>query len=196
MKVVGLTGGIGSGKTTVGNIFKELKIPVYDSDSRAKALYTESTQLRLEVEKLFGPDIYIENSIDRKKLAEIVFTDKSKLNQLNVLVHPVLQNDFEQWMRVQNAEYIIKEAAILIESGGYKSCDQIIVVTANEKNQISRVMKRDSVSSDLVKQRLNNQLSDIERLKYADFKIENDGSKSLIIQVLDIHQELLKLFQE
>ena len=192
MIVVGLTGGIGSGKTTVGKIFNSLDIPVYDSDSRAKALYVENEALRVQVEQIFGSDIYTKEGIDRKKLAQIVFNDKSKLDQLNGIVHPALKEDFEQWKRGQNSAYVIKEAAILIESGSYKSCDFITVVTANEANRVSRVMKRDQVSADLVKERLNNQLSDEERLKYADFEIKNNGTESLILQTLKIHKEILQ----
>lgn len=190
MKIVGLTGGIGSGKTTVGNIFKRLKIPVYDSDSRAKALYAESTELRKQVEEEFGADIYTGDQINRGKLAAIVFQDKSKLEVLNGLVHPVLNLDFEHWANAQEAPYVIREAAILLESGGYKACDAIIVVTANESIRIARVQARDEATAEQVKARIQNQWSDQKRLEYADYEIRNNGEESLIDQVMQIHEEL------
>lgn len=190
MKVVGLTGGIGSGKTTVGNIFKRLGIPVYDSDSRAKALYIENVDLRKCVEEEFGADIYSRNQIDRAKLAAIVFQDKSKLEVLNGLVHPVLNFDFEHWANSQEAPYVIREAAILLESGGYKVCDAIVVVTADESIRIARVQARDGATTEQVKARIQNQWSDQKRLEYADYEIRNNGEESLIDQVMQIHEEL------
>ena len=190
MKVVGLTGGIGSGKTTVGNIFKRLGIPVYDSDSRAKALYTENPDLRKSVEEAFGRDIYSGDQINRARLAAIVFQDKSKLQTLNALVHPILNEDFEKWANAQNAPYVIREAAILLESGGFKTCDAIIVVTAKESVRISRVMSRDQATESQVLDRIRNQWSDAKRLKYADYEIENGGSESLIHQVMRVHEDL------
>lgn len=190
MKVVGLTGGIGSGKTTVGNIFKRLGIPVYDSDSRAKALYTENADLRKRVEEEFGADIYYKDQIDRAKLAAIVFQDKSKLEVLNGLVHPVLNFDFEHWANSQEASYVIREAAILLESGGYKVCDAIVVVTADESIRIARVRVRDGATPEQVKARIQNQWSDQKRLEYADYEIRNNGEESLIDQVMQIHEEL------
>ena len=190
MLVVGLTGGIGSGKSTVARIFNKLGIPIYDSDTRAKALYTESVELRGLMIDNFGTDVYQGSEINRKELAAIVFQDKSKLALLNSLVHPVLQNDFENWMRQQTGKYVIREAAILIESGAYKTCDKTILVTASEQVRISRVMKRDDTSRDQVLQRIKNQLSDIEKKKYTDFEIQNNGTESLIEQVLKIDQLL------
>lgn len=190
MKVVGLTGGIGSGKTTVGNIFKRLGIPIYDSDSRAKALYTENADLRKRVEEEFGADIYSRDQIDRAKLAAIVFQDKSKLEVLNGLVHPVLNFDFEHWANSQEAPYVIREAAILLESGGYKVCDAIVVVTADESIRIARVQARDEATAKQVKARIQNQWPDQKRLEYADYEIRNNGEESLIDQVMQIHEEL------
>jgi dephospho-CoA kinase len=191
MKVVGLTGGIGSGKTTVAKLFAKLEIPVYDSDSRAKALYTESSALRTLMINHFGPEIYQGKSINRIKLAQIVFSDKSELANLNAFVHPLLQADFDQWKDKQKASYVIREAAILIESGAFKGCDKVVVVSALEDIRIKRVMARDGVSFEQVKSRISNQLSDQERLAFSDFEINNSGSVSLIEQVVLIH-DLLK----
>lgn len=190
MKVVGLTGGIGSGKSTVARIFNKLGIPIYDSDQRAKDLYSESLELKSAMILQFGANIYVKNEIDRKKLAQIVFNDKLQLELLNNLVHPLLQQDFEHWKTEQNSTYVIREAAILIESGAYKNCDKVIVVTANEKIRIERVMERDSVMEVDVKHRISNQLNDGVRLEYADFEISNDGSSSLIEQVIVIDRLL------
>ena len=190
MVVVGLTGGIGSGKSTVAEIFSKLGISVYNSDIRAKALYTESKALREKMILNFGSGIYLGTEINRKKLASIVFADKSKLTLLNSLVHPLLQLDFEQWKAEQSSDYVIREAAILIESGAYKTCDKVIVVTANKELRIKRVTLRDSASNTEVEQRVNNQLSDEERLKYADFEILNNGTESLIDQVIEVNRKM------
>lgn len=190
MKVIGLTGGIGSGKSTVARIFSKLGIPIYDSDQRAKDLYSESLELKSAMILQFGANIYVNNEIDRKKLAQIVFSDKLQLELLNNLVHPLLQQDFEHWKTAQKSTYVIREAAILIESGAYKNCDKVIVVTADEKTRIERVMKRDSVMEVDVKHRISNQLNDGVRLEYADFEISNDGSSSLIEQVIVIDRLL------
>ena len=190
MVVVGLTGGIGSGKSTVAKIFSKLGISVYNSDIRAKALYSESKELREKMILNFGSDIYLGAEINRKKLASIVFADKSKLALLNSLVHPLLQLDFEQWKAEQSSDYVIREAAILIESGAYKTCDKVIIVTANKELRIKRVTLRDNASNTEVEQRVNNQLSDEERLKYADFEILNNGTESLIEQVIEVNRKM------
>jgi dephospho-CoA kinase len=190
MLVVGLTGGIGSGKSTVARIFDRLGISIYDSDSRAKALYSESQELRGLMISNFGLDIYTHSGINREKLAAIVFQDENKLALLNSLVHPLLQKDFESWMCLQSSPYVIREAAILIESGAYKSCDKTIVVTASKEVRIRRVVNRDGVTESQVQQRMKNQLSDSERMQYADFEIQNNGKESLIEQVLMIDKKL------
>jgi len=193
--IVGLTGGIGSGKTTVASLFHELGIPVYDSDQRAKDLYTESKVLKAKMQNHFGKDIYTNTGINRSKLAQIVFKDKLQLEVLNGFVHPLLQKDFEYWNEKQLAPYVIREAAILIESGAYKVCDKIIVVTASETLRTQRVMARDNTTEEQVKQRIANQLTDEERLNYSDFEIKNNGTESLIKQVFELDQTLRKYTQ-
>ena len=190
MKVVGLTGGIGSGKSTVANIFKKLGIAIYDSDQQAKNLYSKSVELRTKMISNFGEDIYTGNQINRKKLADIVFNDSEKLALLNGIVHPLLKLDFDDWREDQTGEYVIREAAILIESGAYKTCDFVVVVTANKELRVSRVRLRDGASQNEVEQRVSNQISDNERLSYADFVIRNNGTESLIEQVLKIDAQL------
>lgn len=190
MKIVGLTGGIGSGKSTVANIFKKLGIAIYDSDQQAKNLYSKSVELRTKMISNFGEDIYTGNQINRKKLADIVFNDSEKLALLNGIVHPLLKLDFDDWREDQTGEYVIREAAILIESGAYKTCDFVVVVTANKELRVSRVRLRDGASQNEVEQRVSNQISDNERLSYADFVIRNNGTESLIEQVLKIDAQL------
>lgn len=192
MKVVGLTGGIGSGKSTVAKLFTTLGIPVYDSDTRAKQLYSESKVLKEQMQAHFGTDIYVGNQVNKIKLANIVFQDKSELAFLNQIVHPVLANDFELWKASKKTAYVVKEAAILIESGSYKNCDSIILVTAPVEVRISRVMNRDKVEKQQVEDRIKNQISDKEKEAYANFIIQNDGETSLIQQVLAFHSSFTR----
>ena len=188
--IVGLTGGIGAGKSTVAEIFKKLGIPVYNSDQRAKDLYAESKVLKSKMQHHFGTDIYIGNEINRAKLAEIVFKDTGQLQVLNGFVHPLLQKDFEYWNEKQTALYVVREAAILIESGAHKSCKFVIVVTADEALRIERVMSRDNVSKEQVNQRITNQISEKERLGFADFVIVNNSEDLLIKQVSEVDKKL------
>ena len=190
MKVVGLTGGIGSGKSLVASIFRKMNIPVYDSDQRAKDLYVESEGLKSKMVLEFGPEVYTNNGINREYLAAIVFTNKAQLAKLNAIVHPVLQLDFDKWKALQKTPYVIREAAILIESRAHTSCDKIIVVTADEDTRIQRVIQRDSAKVLDVKKRIENQITDTERISYADFVIDNNGHKSIIEQVMKIHDNL------
>ena len=193
MKIIGLTGGIGSGKTTVAKIFKSLGIPVYNSDERAKFLMNHSTELITNIKKELGEASYKNERINREYIASVIFNDKTKLQTINSLVHPVVAKDFEQWTNQQTtAPYVIKEAAILIESGSYKYVDKIIVVTAPIEVRVKRVLQRDNTTKEEVQARLNNQISEKERQSYADYIVKNDGEHSLIKQVLTIHQSILE----
>lgn len=191
MKIVGLTGGIGAGKSTISLVFKILGVPVYDSDKRAKELYTESPELQEKMKAHFGNEVYILDQINRPFLANIVFNNSSELNILNQLVHPVLQKDFEDWMALQNSRYVIKEAAILIESGGYQICDEVINVIAPIDIRVIRVMSRDSSSEKQVLSRIKSQISEEERMSFSSFVVHNDGAHSVIEQVLAIHRNLV-----
>jgi len=194
MKIVGLTGGIGSGKSTVANIFKELGVPVFNSDDEAKKLYYSSLKLKEQVIDLFGAEAYLKDELNKKYLAEKVFGDKSLLQKLNGLVHPLVKEAFLQWCnQFREHHYVLKEAAIIFESGSYKSCDAVISVEAPVELRISRVMKRDFSSKEQVQQRIEKQFSEAERRALADYIIENNGTKSLIHQVLEIHQKLILL---
>jgi dephospho-CoA kinase len=193
MKIVGLTGGIGSGKTTVSKIFETLHIPVFYADDEAKKLY-QSDEVLNNISEIVEENIKdAEGKLNRKKLASILFTDPEKLKKINAYIHPMVKIVFEDWISNFSSEsmYVIREAAILIESGSYKDCDAIILVTAPEDLRIERVMNRDSVKKEDVIERIKNQMSEEEKEKYADFIINNDGENPLIQQVLKIHHQLI-----
>jgi dephospho-CoA kinase len=194
---VGITGGIGSGKTTVCNIFETFGIPVYNADDRAKKLMTSNKILKSQISDLLGSDAYFKNGrLNRKHIGNIVFKDKNKLAALNALVHPAVAKDGQAWFeqkKIEGHPYAIKEAALLIESKSYKELDKLIVVTAPLELRIERVMKRDKVPREGVEARIKNQMDEQERLKYADFIIENNDEQSLIGQVNNIHRMLIDL---
>lgn len=193
MKIVGLTGGIGSGKTAVSKCFEKIGIPVFYADTVAKDLYN-SPEVAEHIKKILEVDtIHNEKGdLDRALIASIIFKDQKKLDQVNNLLHPLVKDEFFTWMQKQNAPYCIREAAILIESGSYKDCDSIIVVIADIDVRIKRVMARDGVEEKQVHDRIMKQLSDEERSKYADYTIDNNGSvEDLQIKVNEIHQKLL-----
>ena len=190
MKIVGITGGIGSGKTTVCKVFEQLGIPVYNADNSAKRLLDTDSILMNNVCLLFGNNIYVQGKLDRTELASIVFSDTEKLRQLNELVHPTVATDFKQWTDRQNGDIVIKEAAILFETGGYKALDTTILIHAPENIRIERVMKRDGVSSKEVKARMNNQWPEQRKMELADHIIENHNGNLIIPQVLRILETL------
>lgn len=188
--LVGLTGGIGSGKTTVAKVFTAMRVPVFNSDDVAKEIVNTDKKVVKAIKDLFG-DVYSNNKLDAKKVAAIVFNDKEALNKLNKIVHPKVAEQFNKWIKEnQSASILIKEAAILIESGAYQQMDKIILVTAPNEIKIERVKKRDGISETKVKERMSKQLSDAEKLSYADFKIDNGGGKLVIPQVLKIMEEI------
>ena len=192
MLKIGITGGIGSGKTTVCKMFEVLGIPVYYADARAKALMTEDPILVAQIKDLLGKKVYQKDgSLDRKRIAKIVFNDKEKLTQLNSLVHPAVAIDGENWHKSQtDVSYTLKEAALLVESGSYKSMDYLISVWAPKELRIERVQIRDNTSREEVEARIDKQVPEIEKLKAADLVIINDENSSLIEQVMKIHKLL------
>ncbi len=187
---VGLTGNIGSGKSTVARIFEILGVPVYHSDIKAKGFLSDSEvkeKLRIE----FGQAVFTEADIDRKKLANIVFNDKEAIGFLNSLIHPLVRKDFEDWCSINNNEpYVIQEAAILFESGFYKLFDKTIVVSCPEEIAVKRVMKRDQVNERAVRERMKNQWDQEKKKNLSDFIIYNDNGQLVIPQVMHIHKEL------
>ena len=193
MLKVGVTGGIGSGKSTVSRFFSALGVPVCDSDQRAKSLMQYDDSIRSKIKIEFGDNAYHKNELNRSYLAEIVFKNESKLKQLNAIVHPVVKTDFINWLsQNSNAKLIIKEAAIMIESGAYKDLDKLIVVNASRNQKIKWIKQRDHLSLDDIENRIQNQLSDEIRNQYADFIIENNsGIMELKQQVLSIYNKLI-----
>lgn len=192
MKVVGLTGGIGSGKTTVAGFFRELGIPVYIADEAGKRLMNTSSEIKQAITELFGEESYNGNSPNRKFIASRVFNDKAQLEKLNKIIHPAVEADFKDWLSAQLADYVIYEAAILFETGSYKKCDLNILVTAPQTLRIDRLQKRDNSSREEIKQRMDNQWSDAEKSELADFIIKNEELQQTRLQVEHIHGEILK----
>ena len=195
MITVGLTGGIGSGKTTICKIFETLGIPIYYSDIRAKELMVENEALITKIKEAFGEAAYLENgSLNRAHIAQIAFSDKSKLAELNSIVHPAVFQDGNDWVKMQkNVPYTLKEAALTFEGGGHKFLDKVITVFAPKEIRIDRVIARDNTSREAVEARINKQMPDEEKVKLADFVIYNDGEQGLIEQVLAIHKKLIQL---
>lgn len=192
MLKVGITGGIGSGKTTVCKIFEQLGIPIYYADDRAKLLMTEDPELVSQIKLLFGESAYSKGKLNRPFIANIVFNDPEKLSQLNALVHPAVAKDGERWHLAQkNAPYTLKEAALLYEAGSYRQLDRMICVVAPEDLRIKRVMQRDQVDQAAVEARMNKQWPQSQKARLSDFLVYNDGSEFLIQQVLRIHHKLL-----
>ena len=189
---VGITGGIGSGKTTVAKVFSTLGIAVYNADERARSITATDPEVREKIVTLFGAEVFnVKNALNRAKLAEVVFSDAEALEKLNAIVHPRVRIDFGKWIAEQTSEYIIKEAAILIENGTHKELDALILVTADKEERIERVMKRDGVNRELVVQRMNNQMDDKDKQEFATYTIDNDDNQLVIQQVLEIHEDLI-----
>lgn len=191
---VGLTGSIGSGKSLISSVFSKLGVPVFDSDSSAKELYKSDFILKGLIQDAFGKKSYLDSGdLNKKYIAKIIFNDKEKLNLINKIVHPRVKLDFEKWLTENNnAKYVIKEAAILIESGAYQHMDKIIVVSAPLELRIERVIQRDNLNEPEIRKRINNQLSEDDLLKFADFVISNNGKDAVLPQILKIHKQLIK----
>jgi dephospho-CoA kinase len=188
-KIIGLTGGIGSGKTTIANYFMAVDIPVYIADDEARKIM-QSEEIIEEIKKTFGSEIFENDILNREKLAQIVFGDAEKLKLLNAIIHPAVKKHFHNWiLDHKNSPYIIYEAAILFESGSYKDCDKIITVTAPMESRIQRVIQRDNSSRDQVLKRINAQWNDDQRIAKSDFVIQNDSlenAKSEVDKILKI----------
>lgn len=173
MKIIGLTGGIGSGKTTVANMFLDLGIPVYIADTEAKKLTNSSKLIMRELTQLLGNDAYSQGVLNTKYVADKIFNDKTLLEAVNSLIHPVVEAHFKTWVANQTGPYVIKEAAILFENGTFRNFDKIILITAPEKLRIARIKAREKSTISEIMQRMDNQWSDERKAKLADFVIEN-----------------------
>jgi dephospho-CoA kinase len=195
MLKIGITGNIGSGKTTVSRVFELLGIPVFYSDTEAKQVMSADAELISGIKKHFSADAYFtDGTLNRKYIAGIVFNNEAELNKLNALVHPTVFRAFDNWaLRHNDALYVLKEAAVLFESGSYKDCDYTIMVTAPLKMRISRVMQRDGITQTEAESRNARQMPEEEKQKLASFIINNNNTTLLIPQVLALHKQLLKL---
>lgn len=191
---IGLTGGIGSGKSMVARIFEIIGAPVYHADAEAKRLMSVHPGLRKDISSLFGHNSYQGDKVNTIFLASVVFSDPEKLSLLNKLIHPVVRSDFLQWQNSQkNSKYVIEEAAILFESGHYKDFDFTILVFAEQELRIKRVMHRDSVSREAVLNRIKQQMPDKDKRKLCDFEISNNENDLILNKVLSLHNKFISL---
>lgn len=193
-KIIGLTGGIGSGKSTVANYIASKGIPVYIADEEAKKIM-EREDVKQKIQNLFDQSIFnSDNSLNRKKIAEFVFNNPDKLKELNAIVHPEVQLHFKNWLKEhKNYPFIIKEVAILFETGGNKQCDKVILITAPEELRIERAMKRDNLTKKDILVRINNQLPDFKKKKLSDFIVENINLNNTFLKIDEILKILAKL---
>ncbi len=197
MLKIGITGNIGSGKTTVSKLFELMGIPVFYADDAAKILMVTDTDLIAGVKQTFGNESYLDDkTLNRKHIADIVFNDETQLAKLNALVHPAVFRAFDKWAEQEvkdGVPYVLKEAAVLFESGSYKFCDKTIMVTAPLELRIKRVMHRDDISREEVLNREARQFTEEKKTHLADYIIKNDESELVIPQVLKLHEEFMSL---
>lgn len=191
MMHVGLTGGIGSGKTTVARVFRTLGVPVFEADAEGRKLLENDSAVQAAIAERFGMQLLQSGKVDRKALAAIVFNDPQALAVLNGIIHPAVRAAFAHWAGSQDKPYVIMESAILAESGGHANFQRIIVVSAPEPLRMARVVQRDGVEEHAVQARMANQVSDVERSAIADHVIHNDDRQLVIPQVLAVHEALL-----
>ncbi len=181
---IGVTGGIGSGKSVVCEIFKLYNIPIFNADTEAKKLNDTSPVIRKQLIHHFGNDIYVDDKLNRRKFADLIFNNERNLKIANSIIHPVVADCFIEWCsKYNNQPFIIIEAALLIEAGFHQLVDKVITVYAQDEVRIERVMKRDSIARDQVEARMLNQMTQEEKIKFSDFVIFNDNKKSLITQI-------------
>ncbi|WP_412561146.1 dephospho-CoA kinase [Winogradskyella sp. MIT101101] len=192
MIVVGLTGGIGSGKTTIGKEFQSFGIPVYIADEEAKALMNRSKVIKRKLIQLFGKSAYKDDILNRPYLASKIFNDKQLLVKMNAIVHPKVASHFKRWLKKQESPYVIKEAAIIFENNMENQYDYIITVVADEDLRIERVMHRDNVSKERIIAIIENQLTDYEKIEKSDFVIVNNDLNVAKQQAAEIHESILK----
>jgi len=190
--IIGITGGIGSGKTTAAKYFEKLGFPIYNSDVRAKNIQNNHPEVIQEIKNIFGDEAYTADGMNRTYIASQTFNNKEKLMQLNAVVHPAVFEDFKTWINQQDAKFVMKEAAILIESGSYKDCDIIISVVADKEIRIQRTIERDQLTREEILKRIENQLSDEERKDYSDFIIDNSQDLAYLYNQIEIIVDKIK----
>ena len=191
MKKIGITGGIGSGKTYVAEVFRSLGISIFYADSQAKKLMISSEKLIKLLKEEFGNDIYKDSDLNKEKLASIVFSNSDKLQKLNSLVHPIVKQEFYNWCKAQTSSYVIKEAAILFESNSYLELDAVICVSAPLELRMKRLLKRDNFNEKEIKKRIENQITQEDKEKQSDYIIVNDEKELLLPKIIKMHKELL-----
>jgi len=196
MVIVGLTGGIGSGKTTILECFQSFGVPVYIADKEAKALMNRSKIIRKKLILLFGNDAYKDGKLNKPYLSSKIFSDKEMLFKMNAIVHPKVASHFKRWLKKQDAQYVIKEAAIIFENNLESQYNYIITVVAEENLRLQRVIKRDNTSKDRVKSIIKNQLSDADKIEKSDFVIVNNDLDEAKKQAFKIHKDILKKIKQ
>ncbi len=191
MMLVGLTGGIGSGKTTVAKMFVDLGVPVFIADVEAKKLMRSSKVIKRKLMQLFGEDTYIDGMLNKPLIASKIFNDKEMLQKMNAIIHPKVGKRFKKWALKQNAPYIISEVAIIFENNTQKNYDCIITVIASEEERMKRIIKRDSTSEKKIKAIMNNQWDDTDKIKHSDYVIYNTSLEETHKQVQKLHEKLV-----
>ncbi|MBV7441829.1 dephospho-CoA kinase [Weeksellaceae bacterium TAE3-ERU29] len=192
MKIIGITGGIGSGKSTVAKLIEEQGFPVYNSDVRAKEITNNSPIIKNQLIEWYGEDMYKNNKLNKEKLAKIIFNNKAELEKVNHLIHPEVFKDFEEWKNQQTTDFIFKEAAILFESGSYKNCDAVLTISAPINIRIQRAMERDNSSKEDIQKRIEKQWNDKKRESKANFIIKNNSSFKDLEKKVDYFLKNLK----
>ena len=192
---LGVTGGIGCGKTSVCNVFSILGVPVFSADAEAKKIMEVDTGIILRLNAIAGKNLYAEGTLNRAELAKLIFSNRSMLEKVNSLVHPVVFNRFSEWIKKQEAPYVIMEAAILFESGGREKVDRVVTVTAPVEERIARVICRSNIAREDVMERIKNQMKDSDKIKQSDYIIDNSENEMIIPAILNIHNDILKLVE-
>lgn len=193
---LGVTGGIGSGKTTVCKVFNTLGIAVYSADDEAKTVMENDAGVRRKVNSITGKEMYSKGSLDRAELARLIFNDENLLQKINNIVHPVIFDNFKRWVEIQSGDYVILEAAILFEGGAEILVDRIVTVIAPLEERIERVIRRNNLTRQQVLERVRNQFEDDERLKRSDYVINNSENEMIIPSIIQIHNEMLTLLKK
>lgn len=192
-KIIGLTGGIGSGKTRVVKVFSDLGVPCYIADNAAKELMVKEASIIKQIKDLFGAKAYNSQGLNRAYIGAIVFSDPQKLQALNAIVHPAVAKDFSLWLAFQKTPYVIKEVAILFETGGYKAVDQTLLITAPKEVRLQRAMQRDQVAKEVILARMNHQWEDEQRIPLADHIINNEVWEETLKEIKRLHTYFLSL---
>jgi dephospho-CoA kinase len=193
---LGVTGGIGSGKTTVCKVFTVLGIPVFSADAEARTIQDSDSEIMDKINILAGKDLYLTGKLDRPELARLIFNDKALLEKVNALIHPVVFRNFRKWVSEQDSPYTIMEAAILFESGVYRFMDKILTVVTPIEERIKRLVKGNMLTKEQVMERINNQIDDDSRIKQSDYVIFNSENDMIIPSIMGIHKEILNLYKK